>query len=53
MKILVSKNEEFITISFNGSKLIINKDNILFEELNKKTKLEIKNWYISKGEGGE
>lgn len=50
MNVLVSKNENFITISFDGKKLIINKNNILFEELNKKSKEEIKKWYLqSKG----
>lgn len=52
MSVLISKNENFITISFDGKKLIIDKNNILFEELNKKSKEEIKKWYLQ-SKGGE
>lgn len=45
MKILVSKREDLITISCNGNKLIIDKNNKLFELLISKTKDEIKIWY--------
>lgn len=44
--ILVSKNNDTITIINNGIKLIINKNNNLFDKLNKKTKEEIINWYL-------
>lgn len=45
MKILVSKKEDLITISADGKKLLINKDNKLFEQLIKLPKEDIKIWY--------
>lgn len=44
--ILVSKNDNLITIVDDGIKLIIDKNNNLFDKLNKKTKEEIINWYL-------
>lgn len=45
MNILVAKNENIITISFNGKKLIIDKNNKLFNELINLNKEQIKEWY--------
>jgi hypothetical protein len=45
MKILVAKNEDIIAISFNGRKLIIDKNNKLFNELINLSKEEIKKFY--------
>lgn len=44
--ILVSKNDNLITIVNNGTRLIIDKNNNLFDKLNKKSKEEIINWYL-------
>ncbi|WP_179417145.1 hypothetical protein [Clostridium beijerinckii] len=45
MKILISKTEELITISLDGKKLLINKDNKLFNKLIILSKEEIKELY--------
>jgi hypothetical protein len=45
MKILISKTEELITISSNGKKLLIDKDNKLFVKLIDLSKEEIKVLY--------
>lgn len=45
MKILVAKNEDIITISCNGRKLIIDKNNKLFDELINLSKEDIKKFY--------
>lgn len=45
MKILVSKTDDKITISNNGKKLLIDKNNELFNKLIKLTKEEIKELY--------
>ena len=50
--ILVSKNNDFITICNGGSKLIINSNHELFEKFSKMTNDEIKNEYL-KVKGGE
>lgn len=50
--ILVSKNNDFITICNGGSKLIINSNHELFEKFSKMTIDEIKNEYL-KVKGGE
>lgn len=44
--ILVSKNDNLITIVNDGIRLIIDKNNNLFDKLNKKTKEEIIKWYL-------
>lgn len=44
--ILVSKNDNLITIVNDGIRLIIDKNNNLFDKLNKKSKEEIINWYL-------
>jgi len=45
MNILVAKRNDLITISAGSNRLLINKDNELFEKLNKLSKEEIKTWY--------
>lgn len=45
MKILISKNNELITLSIDGKKLLINQDNKLFEKLINLSKDEIKELY--------
>lgn len=47
-KILIIKNDEEIMISQNGKKLIIPKDNDLFNELKDKSKEEIQEWFINR-----
>jgi hypothetical protein len=47
-KILVCKNDNIITISQNGKKLIIDKENILFNQLENLSKEEIKEWYLNR-----
>lgn len=44
-KILVIKNNDCISIYYDNSKLIINKNNKLFNSLNKLSNEEIINWY--------
>lgn len=44
-KILVCKNSQAIIISQNGKKLILDKNHVLFEQLNKMSKEEIIKWY--------
>ena len=51
--IIVLKKKEIIIVCFNGSKLIINKNNKLFDKLNKLSKEEIKKWYLNFHKGGE
>jgi len=47
-KILIIKNKNEIVISNNGKRLVVDKNNSLFEELKEKTKEEIKNWYLNR-----
>lgn len=49
MNILVIKKKDNITISHNGKRLFIDKNNILFNQLNILSKEEIQKWYIEKG----
>lgn len=44
--VLVAKMTDKIIISKDGKKLIINKDDLLFDKLNNLTKEEIKKWYL-------
>lgn len=46
-KILVIKNDDCIIISQNGKRLVIDKDNNLFELLKVKNNNEIIKWYLS------
>jgi len=46
--ILVCKNDNAIIIVLDGKKLIIDKDNKLFEQLSKLNKEQIKDWYKSR-----
>lgn len=48
MKLFISKNNECIIISSCGKKLRINKGEVLFGELSKLSKEEIKQWYIQR-----
>ena len=45
MKVLIAKTENLITISMDGKKLLINKENELFEKLILLSKDEIRQLY--------
>ena len=51
--VIVLKKKEVIMIVSDNSKLIIDKNNKLFNELNKLSKEKIKEWYIELHERGE
>ena len=51
--IIVLKKKEVIMIVSDNSKLIIDKNNKLFNELNKLSKEKIKEWYLNFHKGGE
>lgn len=48
MKIFVIKNKDYILISDNGKKLIIDKSKEIFNEINKLSKEDIKLWYVKR-----
>lgn len=43
--VLVVKSDESILISYNGKRLVIDKNNKLFKIIKDKTKEEIAKWY--------
>ncbi|MBY6838831.1 hypothetical protein [Clostridium botulinum] len=45
-KVFVTKNNEFIKITYDGKSLLIKKENEQFKELTNLTKDEIKEWYL-------
>lgn len=47
-KILIVKNDDCILISNNGKKLVIDKDNLLFNQLKDKSKEDIQKWFIER-----
>lgn len=47
-KIFVVIRENKIIISYDGKKLVVDKDNNIYKELKSKTKDEIKEWYLQK-----
>jgi hypothetical protein len=47
-KILVLIKEDHILISNNGKRLIIDSEDLMFNELKTKTKEEILEWYASR-----
>lgn len=47
-KILIAKNIDRIVISQDGKKLVIDKDNELFEKLQPLDKREIINWFCNR-----
>ena len=51
--VIVLKKKEVIMIVSDNSKLIIDKNNKLFNELNKLSKEKIKEWYVELHKGGE
>lgn len=51
--VIVLKKKDIIMVVSDNSKLIIDKNNKLFNKLNKLSKEEIKKWYLNFHKGGE
>lgn len=47
-KVFVTKNKEFIKITYDGKSLLIKKENEQFEQLANLTKGEIKEWHLKR-----
>lgn len=46
--VFITKNNNFIKITYDGKSLLVKKEDEQFKNLNKLTKDEIKEWYLKR-----